>query len=72
MSTTTSAAIVVISACSSLPDRDNNMFRTATRIPTAAILNISSTSIFPPVYSDKHDSYNKPRGAANAYVHSFV
>ena len=47
-STTTNPAIVVIKACSSRPARDSRRFRTATRIPTAAILNTRSTSKLSP------------------------
>ena len=46
-STTTSPAMLVISAWSSLPERESRIFSTATRIPTAAILKIRSTSMFP-------------------------
>ena len=45
ISTTTSAVIVVISACSSRPERWSRIFSTATRMPTAAILKMRSTSI---------------------------
>ena len=45
--TTTSPASVVIMACSSRPERTRSWFSTATKIPTAAILKIRSTSIVP-------------------------
>ena len=50
ISTTTSPASVVIMACSSRPERTSSWFSTATRIPTAAILKIRSTSMPCPSY----------------------
>src|SRR5699024_595398 len=45
ISTTMRPASVVISACSSRPERDSSCPSTATRIPTAAMRKIRSTSI---------------------------